>query len=78
MTNLCRWLGVSTSGFYAWQKREVSQRYLDDQELLTLITRIFERNDGIYGSPRIFKALKKQGVPVGKKRVERLMREAGL
>lgn len=78
MTNLCRWLSVSTSGFYAWQKREVSQRYLDDQALLTLITRIFERNDGIYGSPRIFKALKKKGLSVSRKRVERLMREAGL
>ncbi|MBL4585295.1 MAG: transposase [Pseudomonadales bacterium] len=56
----------------------MSQRYLDDQQLLILTTRVFERHDGIYGSPRIFKALKKQGISVSRKRVARLMRSAGL
>lgn len=75
---LCGWLNVSTSGFYAWEKREASKRYNEDQELLVLITKIFWRSEGRYGSPRVFKALKSQGVSVSRKRIERLMREAGL
>lgn len=75
---MCGWLNVSTSGFYAWESREASKRYNEDQQLLKHITRIFWKSDGRYGSPRVFKALQKQGIHVGKKRVERLMREAGL
>ena len=78
MTTLCQWLNVSTSGFYAWEKREVSQRYHENQALLILITRIFWRSEGRYGSPRVFKALQQQGIPISRKRVERLMRSAGL
>lgn len=69
---------MSNSGFYAWQNRQVSQRALDDQELLKKITKIFIESEGRYGSPRVYKALKAQGLCVGRKRVERLMRTAGL
>jgi transposase InsO family protein len=75
---LCQWLGVSTSGFYAWEKREASARYLEDQQLLKQISRIYWRSEGRYGSPRVHEALQTQGISVGRKRVERLMREAGL
>ena len=78
MTNLCDWLGVSTSGFYAWEKREASGRAIEDCRLLKRITRIFWASEGRYGSPRVFKTLLAQGIHVGRKRVERLMREAGL
>lgn len=78
MTLLCDWLDVSRSGFYSWEKREASTRYHEDQQLLKRITRIYWRSQGRYGSPRVFKELLKQGVNVGRKRVERLMREAGL
>jgi putative transposase len=75
---MCEWLGVSTSGFYAWEKREASKRYHEDQRLLKTITRIYWQSSGRYGSPRVYKALRQQGIRVSRKRVERLMREAGL
>jgi len=78
VTSLCHWLGVSRSGFYDWEKREASSRYDDAQELLTHITKIYWQSEGRYGSPRVFKALKSQGICVSRKRVERLMKEAGL
>ena len=78
VTFLCNWLDVSTSGFYAWEKRESSMRYKEDQQLLKHITHIYWKSEGRYGSPRVFKALQKQGIYVGRKRVERLMKEAGL
>ena len=55
-----------------------SKRVLEDQELLKHVSRIYWGSDGRYGSPRVFKALKKRGFDVGRKRVERLMRGAGL
>jgi transposase InsO family protein len=75
---LCNWLNVSTSGFYAWEKREASKRYHEDQRLLKKITHIHWRSEGRYGSPRVHQELQKQGINVGRKRVERLMRGAGL
>ena len=78
MTLLCSWLDISTSGFYAWEKREASKRYREDHQLLKHITRIYWKSNGRYGSPRVFKALLKEGIHVSRKRVERLMRESGL
>jgi len=78
VTFLCGWLDVTRSGFYAWEKREASRRYHEDKILLKRITQIYWKSGGRYGSPRIFKKLIKQGVSVGRKRVERLMSEAGL
>lgn len=78
MKPLCRWLNVSPSGFYAWLNRQPSHRYLDDQELLKVISKIYWASQGRYGSPRVHAALQKQGIHVGRKRVERLMRESGL
>jgi len=78
VTRLCEWLGVSTSGFYAWEKREASKRYHEDQALLKKITEIYCQSEGRYGSPRVHQTLLSKGVRVGRKRVERLMREAGL
>ncbi len=78
MKRLCDWLGVSTSGFYAWEQREASKHYHEDQILLQKISEIFWKSEGCYGSPRVHQALRSQGVRVGRKRVERLMRAAGL
>lgn len=75
---LCDWLGVSTSGFYAWEKRDASTRYHEDQKLLERISKIYWQSEGRYGSPRVYQTLLSQGIRVGRKRVERLMREAGL
>jgi len=75
---LCKWLSVSPSGFYAWKKREISKRALEDQKLLEKITKIYWASKGRYGSPRVYKTLISEGISVGRKRVERLMKEAGL
>lgn len=78
MKYLCAWLGVSRSGFYDWVKRAQSRRAREDVKLSQRIEAIHELSRGTYGSPRVFKALKQQGNSIGKKRVERLMREKGL
>lgn len=70
---MCHWLKVSRSGYYAWLKREASQRSVEDKKLSAIITDIHHGSRGTYGSPRVHEALKKQGIAIGKKRVERLM-----
>jgi len=75
---MCRVLEVSTSGYYAWLERPVSRRAREDEELLERIRAIHKRSRGTYGAPRIHAELQEQGVRVGRKRVARLMREAGL
>lgn len=73
-----RALGVSVSGYYAWCKREPSARAQSDEELLKHIRAIYQASRGLYGSPRIHAALQQAGVRCSRKRVARLMREAGL
>ena len=76
---LARVLGVSRAGFYAWQKRPPSERALTDATLTERISKIHDETDGIYGAPRIQAELADEhGVRVGRKRVARLMRAAGL
>lgn len=74
MKYLCEWLGVSRSGYYSWCKRAESARAKADQRLAQRIRRIHEDSRGTYGSPRVHAALQRQGIAVGRKRVERLMR----
>lgn len=73
-----RLLGVSRSGFHAWRGRAPSDRALTDAWLAGKIREIHTRSRGTYGSPRVHAELRRQGISVGKKRVERLMRQAGL
>jgi putative transposase len=77
---MCRLLSVSRSGFYAWQDRPMSARAVRDVELTALIHQIHQQSyDGTYGAPRIHMELRDTyGIRVGRKRVERLMRRAGL
>ncbi len=56
----------------------MSLRYLEDQQLLEAISKVFLDSEGRYGSPRVYEELKSQGIKVGRKRVARLMRQAGL
>ena len=74
---MCRLLKVSKSGYYAWLKRPRSRRALMDLALSARIEAIHRRSYGVYGAPRIHAQLRAQGVRVGRKRVARLMREAG-
>jgi len=75
---LCDWLKVSRSGYYAWLKRAVSKREIENQALSKKVIKIFNDSRGTYGSPRVHQALRRQGIAVGKKRVERLMQARGL
>jgi putative transposase len=76
----CEFAGVSTSAYYAWAaRRDVpSQRELDDAALLEVIRKVHAASDGTYGEPRMTAELWSLGHQVNHKRVERLMREAGL
>ena len=75
---MCRVLGVSRSAFYAWLNREPSERDREDRDLTEKIKVIHTQSRGTYGSPRIHDALQEQGVAVSRKRVARLMAEAGI
>jgi putative transposase len=75
---MCRLLGVSPSGFWAWRKRPPSTRTGSDTELLDRIRTIHRASRETYGVPRIHAALGAEGVRVGRKRVARLMAVAGL
>ena len=72
-------LGVSRAGFYAWEKRPVSDRRTEDEQLKVRIKEIHSASFGIYGTPRIHAELSDaHGINVGRKRVARLMRELGI
>jgi putative transposase len=75
---MCDLLGVSASGYYTWSRRLQSERARSDAELLAQIRSIHERSRGTYGAPRIHAELVASGTPISRKRVARLMREAGL
>jgi putative transposase len=76
---MCEMLGVSRSGYHAWSRRGPSDRALQDAWLLERIREVHQRNRRVYGAPRVHAELRlAHGVRVGRKRVERLMRQAGL
>lgn len=74
----CRVLEVSPSGYYAWRVRPPSARDRRDGELLERILAIHAESRGTYGAPRVQAELRAQGVSISRKRVARLMRQAGL
>ena len=78
VSTMCRVLGVTKSGFYAWRKRPKPERVRRDAQLAATVAAVHQRSRRTYGSPRVHRELKARGVRVGKKRVERLMRENGL
>ena len=75
---LCRCLGVTRSGFYAWERRPVSRRAQQDRELLQRLRVVHAAHRRVYGRPRLHRALRHDGVRISPKRVARLMRAAGL
>jgi putative transposase len=78
IATMARVLGVSPAGYYAWHRRLPSARANSDGELLKRIRTIHAGSRGTYGAPRVHAELRAEGLPVSKKRVARLMREAGL
>jgi putative transposase len=79
VSRLCRALGVSRSGFYAWRSRPPSSRAVADAALTATIKAVHAGSRGTYGAPRVHAELADaHGVRCGRKRVERLMRREGL
>ena len=75
---MCRVLEVSESGFFSWKGRPASQRQRDDMIYLAHIRTAFELSNRTYGSPRMHRELVDEGLPMGRRRTARLMRENGL
>jgi putative transposase len=78
VAKMCRWLGVSRSGFYEWRARPASATEQRREELKMLVTRAFTESDGTYGYRRIHADLVAWGVSCGQELVRELMRELGL
>lgn len=79
VSRLCKVLGVTRGGFYAWSSRPPSARELRDRELLRLIEQIHRDSRGTYGVPRIHAELEDDhGIRIARKRVARLMRRLGI
>ena len=78
VAKMARVFGVSRGGYYAFEGRKTSRHEKTDLELSGRIKQIFGEHRGRYGSPRVWEELKSRGWRVGRKRVERLMREMGL
>ncbi|MGA9668548.1 MAG: IS3 family transposase [Terracidiphilus sp.] len=77
----CRVLLVSISGFHqqmARRRQIAGRRHLSNEALLVHISAVYAENRGAYGWPRIWRELRKQGIRVGKLRVQRLMQQHGI
>ncbi len=75
---MCRVLGVTRSGYYAWRKRTPSTRAQADAALLALIQQEHAKSRKTYGSPRVHVMLRRQGVVCGHNRVAHLMHAHGI
>jgi putative transposase len=78
IATMCKLLGVSPSGYYAWVKRRPSRRAQTDAVLITQIRAAHDASRGTYGAPRVHAELAAQGIRIGRKRVARLMARVGL
>ena len=78
VATMCRLLEVSTSGYYAWCRRRPGRREAEDEKLLQAIRTAHAASYATYGAPRVHAELREAGWHVGRKRVARLMRQAGL
>ena len=70
---MCRWVGVSASGLFAWRSREPSARARRRDELVALVRWSFDRSGGTYGYRRVHADLSRRGIPVGADLVRDIM-----
>jgi len=75
---MCRLYGVTRAGFYAWRSRERSERERQNGKLADRIRSVHRKSRGIYGSPRVHRALEQRGVRASENRVARVMRSHGI
>jgi putative transposase len=78
LSSMCRVLRIQRSGYYAWKAKPKSDRALADEAMLVSIKQFFEESQGIYGSPRVHRDLREEGIRCGEKRVARLMQQVQL
>lgn len=78
VNRLCQVVGINRSGYRKWRDRAPSARTVADGFLLEVIWEIHESSRRTYGAPRVHGQLARRGIGVGRKRVARLMRDAGL
>ncbi|MEW7972385.1 MAG: IS3 family transposase [Candidatus Thiodiazotropha endolucinida] len=72
---MCKFYGVSRSGYYAWRKRGMGKRAQENAKLLEIIREIHLESMGTYGSPRVTQALHGQGINISENRTARLMQQ---
>jgi putative transposase len=75
---MCRVFEIAPSAFYEWEREQESEHARRDGELLAAIRRVFAQFRGRYGAPRVQRELAREGLDASRKRIARLMREAGL
>lgn len=73
---MCQVLKVSRSGYYSWQKSVISNRSTENEDLTKRILKVYQDSDKRYGSPRIAKELRRQGIKISRPRAARLMKKA--
>lgn len=78
VVDMARVFGVTRQGYYAFLKRALSERVRAEAELCVQTKEVFDEFHARYGSPRVFRELRKRGVHASKRRVERAMRGMGL
>jgi putative transposase len=75
---MCQVLGMSASGYYAWRERPECRRAKANHALLEDIRLVHAQSSGCYGAPRVHAVLRRRGRSVGRSRIERLIRRAGI
>ena len=78
ITSMCRFMGVSKSAYYGWLQRKPTLREQSDDKLMPIIQSIFAKSRATYGTRRIRQTLQRKDLPVGRRRIGRLMHAAGL
>ena len=75
---ICRHLPIAPSTYYDFKSRPPSARAMRDEQLMTEIRRVHAVNFGVYGAPKVWRQLNREGIPVARCTVERLMQKLGL